>query len=240
MVFVNSMSDLFHPRVTDAFIADVWATMALTPQHTYQILTKRAPRMAALMPADPIDGGHRLQAAATTEARAQALYDAAWPLPNVHLGVSVEDQSRAHERIWRLRGTAAAVRFLSCEPLLGPVNLNSLVDGQTRLDGGPQHSSALTEPCPTCGGWGTDCGLDDYHFTRRADGIHWVIVGGESGAGARPMELAWARSLVEQCRAAAVPVFVKQLGSVWGSRHHDPQHWPADLAVREWPQAVSL
>ena len=235
MVFVNSMSDLFHPKITDAFIADVWAVMARTPQHTYQILTKRAPRMASLIPDDPRDGGHRLQAAATTDVGAQALYDCEWPLPNVHLGVSVEDQQRADERVWRLRATAAAVRFLSCEPLLGPVNLNSLLDGGTRLDGDPRHSSALTEPCPACGGWGTDCGIDGYHFTRRRDGLDWVIVGGESGRGARRMQLAWARDIVDQCRDADVPVFVKQLGSAWGRSHHDPSTWPAALQVRMFP-----
>jgi protein gp37 len=236
-VFVNSMSDLFHPRISDAFIADVWAVMARTPQHTYQVLTKRAPRMASLIPDEDRDGGHRIQAAATTEVGAQALYDAGWPLPNVHLGVSVEDQQRADERVWRLRGTLAAVRFLSCEPLLGSVNLDSLLDGGTRLDGDPQRSSALTEPCPTCGGWGVDCGIDDYHFTRRRDGLDWVIIGGESGPGARPMDLDWARSLVEQCRRAGVAVFVKQLGSRWGKSHHDIDTWPADLQVREWPKS---
>ncbi len=210
-VFVNSMSDLFHPRISDGFIADVWAVMASTPQHTYQILTKRAPRMAALMPDDPIDGGYRIQSAATTEAGAQALYDADWPLPNVHLGVSVEDQQRANERIHRLRATAAAVRFVSCEPLLGPVSFR------------------WAPWVPLINGWHLD-GIK---------GIDWVIIGGESGSGARPMDLDWARSLVRECRLAGVAPFVKQLGSAWGAKHHEPQYWPEDLRVREYPQAVT-
>lgn len=124
-----------------------------------------------------------------------------WPLPNVWLGVSVEDQQRADLRIPALLDTPAAVRFLSCEPLLGPVDL-------TRIRRIPVGGS-----------------------------IAWVIVGGESGAGARPMELDWARTLVEQCKAAYVPVFVKQLGSVWAGGGHggDMGAWPADLRVREFP-----
>ncbi len=237
-VFVNSMSDLFHPRITDEFIASVFATMAATPQHTYQVLTKRAPRMAALMPDDPLDGGHRLLEATTTEGPARTLYDAMWPLPNVHLGVSVEDQRRADERIPRLWRTAAAVRFLSCEPLLGPVDLDHVLVGH-KFDGSERRASALTEACPTCDGWGIDCGVDGYHFVRRRTGPDWVIIGGESGKGARPMDLAWARSLVGQCRAAGVAVFVKQLGSAWGKSHHDIGTWPEDLRVREFPARVS-
>jgi protein gp37 len=124
-VFVNSMSDLFHPRITDEFIGRVWDTMGATPQHTYQILTKRAPRMASLLT--------RWTDRTETFTRDDGVLDAyppfpidrrlgVWPLPNVHMGVSVEDQQRAEERIGRLRQTPAAVRFLSCEPLLGPLD----------------------------------------------------------------------------------------------------------------------
>jgi protein gp37 len=207
-VFVNSMSDLFHPRVTDEFIADVWAVMARTPQHTYQILTKRAPRMAALMPNERRDGGHRIQAAATTEVGAQALYDAEWPLPNVHLGVSVEDQEQADARIPRLQRTAAAVRFLSCEPLLGAIDFPMYP-----YRGG--FMSALASPY--------------------AGGVGWVIIGGESGPGARPMDLEWARHIIRRCRDAGVAPFVKQLGSRWGRTHHDIDTWPEDLRIRQYP-----
>ncbi len=358
-VFVNSMSDLFHPRVTDEFIARVWQVMGAAPQHTYQILTKRAPRMCSwvsrwyageipepydVRPVADYPGyyvtttgqvlgkrsdtraglaedvgtfGHRrvtmhrdgcrpsgdrllvhrlvlaafVRPARTREqachrngdpsdnrlsnlywgspednwsdrlkhgdgrsyakldegqvaeirrrsSEGQSAYaiakdypvsdtqvrnicrgDQWYPRPapsvvskprrsvldSVHLGVSVEDQQRADERIPRLRRTAAAVRFLSCEPLLGDVDLSR----------GPAF-----------------CLLG-----RGA--VDWVIVGGESGKDARPMDLDWARSLVAQCRAAGVAVFVKQLGSAWGKSHHDIGTWPEDLRVREFPVGVS-
>ncbi len=234
--FVNSMSDLFHPRVTDEFIARVFAVMAATPRHTYQVLTKRTPRMASLLGSDRFLDLLMAALAAVPDHPAGCGY----PLPHVWLGTSVETQRHADERLHRLRATPAAVRFASCEPLLGPVNQGSVLDGGTRLDGGPRHSSALTEPCPACGGWGVDCGLDDYHFTRRRNGLDWVIVGGESGKGARPMDLDWARSLIAQCQAAGVPVFVKQLGSAWGRTHHDIDTWPEDLRVREYPAAAAV
>jgi protein gp37 len=174
-VFVNSMSDLFHKDVPDEFIARVFAVMAATPQHTYQLLTKRHGRMRSLLAGE--DGsGHRLLEAAMDEETAQALYDQ-WPLPNVWLGVSVEDQARANLRIPALLDTPAAVRWLSMEPLLGPVDLTR-TDKDVLVDGG----------------------------------IDWVVVGGESGRGARPMEPAWARSLRDQVTGADVPFFFKQWG----------------------------
>jgi protein gp37 len=172
-VFVNSMSDLFHPRVTDEFIARVWAVMAATPQHTYQVLTKRPKRMRTWV----------------------TYWGSTWregvmdPLPNVWLGTSVEDQQRADQRIPALLDTPAAVRFLSCEPLLGPVRLDEI----RAADG--VHYMPLTgtsEPEPR---------------------MHWVIVGGESGPGARPMHPAWARDLRDQCTDAGVPFLFKQWGA---------------------------
>lgn len=221
-VFVNSMSDLFHPRISDSFIADVFAVMARTPQHTYQVLTKRAPRMASLMPDDPIDGGYRLQAAATTEAGAQALYDCEWPLPNVHLGVSVETQKEADERIPRLVRTAAAVRWVSAEPLLAPVSLDFVHHFETDCGG----CSGLVYPKhePACG---VEPGA---HW-----GIDWLVAGGESGPDARPMHPAWVRSLRDQCTAAGVAFFFKQ----WGGR--TPKAGGRELDGRTWdeyPQAV--
>lgn len=118
-VFVNSMSDLFHARVPRSFLAQVWAVMAATPQHRYLILTKRPERMARII-GDEFGGGQTLMEATTDEATAQTLYDAAWPLPNVELGTSIE-LDRYVSRADRLRETAAAVRFLSLEPLLGPL-----------------------------------------------------------------------------------------------------------------------
>jgi protein gp37 len=143
-IFVNSMSDLFHPGVPEWFIRRVFDTMGRAPRHTFQILTKRADRLAEL--------GDWLP----------------WA-PNIWQGVSVEDQ-RVIDRVDKLRAVPAQVRFLSLEPLIGPLD---------RLD--------LT-------------------------GIHWVIVGGESGPGARPMEPAWVDSIQRQCTAARVPFFFKQWG----------------------------
>lgn len=179
-VFVNSMSDLFHKDVPDEYIAKVFAVMAATPQHTYQLLTKRHGRMRSLVGND----GQTLLEATQDEATAQAIYDAPWPLPNVWLGVSVEDQQRADLRIPALLGTQAAVRFLSCEPLLGPLDL-------------ARHMPAV-----------------DYWDWRETEewGIHWVIAGGESGHGARPMHPDWARKLRDQCVEAGVAFHFKQWG----------------------------
>ncbi len=216
MVFVNSMSDLFHESVGSAFIAAVFDVMRRTPQHTYQILTKRHARMRSL---------------AQT-----AVFGEGWPLPNVWLGVSAEDQKWASIRVPALLETPAAVRFVSAEPLLGPIRLpfTEEYDGCT-CGAGPQgyygmhERSCGTEPGPA---W---------------DRLHWVIVGGESGPGARPMELAWARSLIRQCQEAGAAVFMKQLGSVAAadlnpyaprSKGGDWDRWPDDLRVREFPRTA--
>jgi protein gp37 len=223
-VFVNSMSDLFHPRVTDEFIARVFAVMAATPQHTYQVLTKRPKRMRALL-GGPLDSGlASLIEVAHSELEAMTLYEAEWPLPNVWLGTSVEDQQRADERIPALLDTPAAVRFLSCEPLLGPVDLQYHL-GVEWLD--------------TLDGWGHE--MFSALQGRVGGGLHWIIVGGESGPGARPMHPQWARHLRDQAEAADVAFFFKQTGSVlgrdWGctGAGHDPDEWPEPFP-REFPQ----
>lgn len=258
-VFVNSMSDLFHPQVPDQFIARVFATMAATPRHTYQVLTKRPQRMRSLLPRadfwqevlDAIPGygpfspmltgynpdGMLVARPLTAEGVART------PLPNVWLGTSVEDQLRADGRIPLLLDTPAALRFLSCEPLLGPVDFGlNLVSVFTC----PHCSGTMSIPvegggvsCPTC--------YDDPHGQGKLTvrGLDWVIVGGESGPGARPMDLSWAASIVNQCQQAGVPVFVKQLGShphcgpdtewVVTGKGGDPTEWPPALRVREWP-----
>lgn len=179
-VFVNSMSDLFHEQVPDDYIAQVFAVMAATPQHTYQILTKRHGRMRSLLGND----GQTLLEATTDEPTADTLYDAVWPLRNVWLGVSVENQKWADIRIPPLLDTPAAVRWLSCEPLLGPVDLDRSTADYL---GGNRH-------------------------------VDWVVIGGESGAGARPMHPDWARSLRDQCVTANVPFFLKQWGA-WSAIH---------------------
>lgn len=198
-VFVNSMSDLFHARIPVEFVARVWLTMARCPQHTFQILTKRPERMARIV-GDAFSGGHLLMQEMTTEEDARTLYEAEWPLPNVHLGTSIELDAYTR-RADHLRQTEAAVRFLSLEPLLGP--------------------------------------LPSLDFT----GIGWTIIGGESGPGARPMELDWVWDLIARARVAGSAVFVKQLGAVWArqagvkdSHGGDWDVWPEDLRIREYPQ----
>ena len=255
-VFVNSMSDLFHDDITFEQIAAVFGVMAATPHLTYQVLTKRPRRMVEFfawlddqsMGWPEIYGGQRRDMVMSPCARLYlsdglpARESWPWPLPNVWLGVSVEDQQRADERIPVLLECPAAVRFLSVEPLLGPVDLNR-----------PAFNGA--------------------HFLSATAGIGWVIVGGESGPGARPCNLGWIRSVVEQCRQAGVPVFVKQVGSCpvgrgiddvtdqifadierasaddahlvrsgMAVRLHladrkggDPSEWPEDLRVQEFP-----
>jgi len=202
------MADVFHKDVPMEALARAWAVMAATPQHVYQILTKRHGRMHAVL-SDP-DGefqgtvGEWRYLNGETDTTVLTPEDPSWgwPLPNVHLGVSVEDQKAADLRLPALERTPATVRFISAEPLLGPVN------------------------------------LDRYLFQDRAGrpSISWVIVGGESGAGARPMELDWVRSLVTQCQNAAVPVFVKQDS---GPRPGMQGRIPDELWLKEFPVVAS-
>lgn len=241
-VFVNSLSDMFHKDVPDAHIAAVFATMARAPQHTFQLLTKRAGRMHYLLGHD----GQRLIEAARDEATAQALY-AQWPLPNLHVGVSVESQKWADIRIPLLadREVKAAVKFLSVEPLIEPVDLH------LGHRAGSSHTTDLLQSwdrvCLDCSvSSDEDPTLDVPYFeydSREASAIGWIIVGGESGPGARPCEPSWIRSVVSQARAAGTPAFVKQMGSVWARQHAAmdrkggaPDEWPADLIVREFPR----
>lgn len=193
--FVNSLSDLFHENVPFPVIDKAFAVMAIAMQHTFQILTKRPKRMveyfsrpdlidciataiADLAQEPPVD--YEMAAVAS-----QGLFEDGLPLHNVHIGVSCEDQNALDERLPYLLQVPAAVRFLSCEPLLGPV----LLPHQ------PVHHDG-TGP----GYVGNNLGMD------------WVIVGGESGRGARPMHPDWARSLLDQCRIAGVAFFMKQWG----------------------------
>ena len=275
-IFVNSMSDLFHEDVPDEFIDRVFAVLASSSKHTFQVLTKRADRMQQYMQriADgaPMAGqryeaamrehfdrykldfreGYSLPAPPTPELR--FLYDSAvvqehrptapcgttlaygfsggeyhwraWPLNNVWLGVSVEDQAAADERIPLLLNTPAAVRWISAEPLVGPVSLGKwLPPGRANWQcmkcagfcgGGFQVS------CPHCGADKSYlCGShvankprpDTFTGSTNHQPIDWVVAGGESGPGARPMHPDWPRSLRNQCAAAGVPYFFKQWGA---------------------------
>lgn len=265
-VFVNSMSDLFHEALSDESIAAVFGVMAACPQHTFQVLTKRPKRMRqwfewatecsleleASIGEKPPSG--RGEATVCT-----VYYDSAlggrpdsrlfvdrlvrtrscgWPIPNVWLGVSVEDQATFDARVLDLVSTPAALRFISYEPALGPLDCS--------LPVAPMATPILRPRDPVRG---PGC-------------VHWLIVGGESGPGARPCDLAWIRSAVKQGKEARAPVFVKQLGAwpfsetgdIWptsvrfveGSpsigvklrdrKGGDPSEWPEDLRVREFPE----
>lgn len=185
-VFVNSVSDLFHPDVPFDFILRVWMSMAQAEQHTFIVLTKRPQRMSLFLN-DWLPGAWGL--ATMTLKR---LFE---PIPNVWLGASVENQATANERIPHLLKCPAAVRFLSCEPLLGPVEISEYLSN----------------------GFG-DCGCsncEEGFFCKKGmpfHGIDWVIAGGESGKHARPMYSAWACSLRDQCADLNVPFFFKQWG----------------------------
>ncbi|WP_395831169.1 DUF5131 family protein [Elstera sp.] len=201
-IFVNSMSDTFYEGAITPAIDLIFAVMALTPQHTYQVLTKRPERALAYLPprrAHPVGLAAlniALEAAAKNPRTAvgrgcmldgDIAHLTIWPLPNVWIGTSVENQAAADERIPPLLETLAAKRFLSCEPLLGPIILKP--EWLARLD--------------------------------------WVIVGGESGPGARPMHPDWVRQIRDQCAAAGVPFFFKQWGA-WQTvydRDHDDPDW---------------
>jgi protein gp37 len=207
-VFVCSTADLFHDGVTDEQIDRVFAVMALSPQHTFQVLTKRSARMRryitdrARMDWLNAEIEHvGLKASVPTNCVCRCDRDDGdirWPLPNVWLGISTEDQTRAEERIPDLLATRAAVRWISAEPLLGPIDLTqSLYTGE----GGVAMRGYLRNPAEP----------DDFHFF--ANKLDWVVAGGESGPGARPMHPDWARSLRDQCAAAGVPFLFKQWGA---------------------------
>jgi protein gp37 len=274
-VFVNSLSDLFHDDLHDEFIDRVFAVMALSPWHTYQVLTKRAERMRAYLNGLTFErvriwmnraavgeltrrtpaGGFVPTGAEnlTTIARRTMEYLYRFepdkmprrtygpPFPNVWLGVTVENQRFADERIPLLLQTPAALRFISAEPLLGPLRLDHMDVERFAGDAGYYCINALT-------GRNRDMGRPCRDVPR----VDWIIVGGESGSGARPFNLAWARSILQQCQTAGVPCFVKQLGARPTGRctlecafDHtmrfadrkagDPAEWPADLRVREFP-----
>lgn len=198
LIFVCAHGDLFHEAVPDAWIDRVFAVMALAPQHTFQVLTKRAERMREYLQSWG-DLGYRWCTAAHDIINGDPGAAPRFPLPNVWLGTSAEDQQRADARIPPLLDTPAAVRFISAEPLLGPVEIK-------------RHFS----PTETHGiDLSRDLGSKVGACVGVIPALDWVIAGGESGPGARPMHPDWARSLRDQCAAAGVPFHFKQWGA-WG------------------------
>ena len=282
-VFVNSMSDLFHEDVTDEFIESVFAVMALAPRHTFQILTKRPERMLSWF---TTMGGLEDRKTCVERAighRTGNIFERiTWPLPNVVLMVSAEDQPRADERVPLLLQTPAAVRGVSYEPALGPVNFSRFLRGgkthhmQMSVSGALRNKSfdalqndsgrelsreraefelerlhaagvKVIRASKDCVGFNDQTGCPGHDHPR----LDWIVVGGESGPGARPFDVEWARNTITQCREAGVACFVKQLGrNPWGrdvlgrptvpeisdSKGGDPSEWPEDLRVREWPR----
>lgn len=189
-VFVNSLSDLFHDDVPDEYIARVFAVMALAPRHTFQVLTKRHGRMRSLLSSGTF--GNLVADRLVGLGAEYAELPNGWPLPNVWLGVTVENQQYADFRIPALLDTPAAVRFLSCEPLLGRVTFR----------------------------WAKWAPLINASHLDSLRGIDWVICGGESGKDARPMHPDWARTLRDECVEAGVPFFFKQWGE-WAPHRLD-------------------
>ncbi|WP_053082054.1 DUF5131 family protein [Methylobacterium aquaticum] len=252
-VFVAAHGDLFHEAVPDEVLDRVFAVMAAAPQHTFQVLTKRSSRARAYLSApetlgriiaalqalseklgtgkssrDPMGsaGWNAWAAAENLKLGNEQSSWPGWPLREVWLGVSVEDQRRADERIPDLLATPAAVRWISAEPLLGPVDLEMI---RLRQDG--ERPSELSRR------------LGDYVLPLRGSftnspRLSWVVVGGESGPGARPMHPDWARSLRDQCAAAGVSFFMKQLSGPRGKVVKDIALFPEDLQVRETPNQV--
>jgi protein gp37 len=242
-IFVCSLADLFHEKVPFEYVAAVFGVMAACPQHTFLVLTKRPER------------AHEFFAWASTRSNGEAVMEpdfkchvhawetlrspferTGWPLPNVHLGVSVSDQKTADDAIPKLLQCPAALHWVSAEPLLGPIDLT-----QSVAPGWPGQR----KPGPR---------------------LEWIVVGGESGPRARPCAMEWIDAIIGQCQTAGVPVFCKQLGSVVVSEERtvddpddqkffglkdrwawcagfrngkgaDPEEWPEDMRIRELPEA---
>ncbi len=273
-VFVNSMSDLFHEKASFHDIAAIFGIMAAAPQHRFQVLTKRPQRMldffhwvstidtyggaqsdhAEIMQLTAMDHGGLLKALGLTRVGREyrsakkridgMLEPTPWPLPNVFLGVSVENQEVAGERIplvLQAPVAPSAGRFLACEPLLERVDIGTWL----HLPPCPQH------PGERAAGWGhmpCDCRphIEKHAAAGTMGKIDWVIVGGESGPRSRPFDVDWARDLVADCKAAGVPVFVKQLGAnsfghvpaITHKKGADMSEWPAELRVRQMPKGL--
>ena len=223
-IFVNSMSDLFHESVPDEWIDRIFAVMALAPQHTFQILTKRAKRMREYCSEKTRrfrigDEGHEI----AFDTLSQSFYE--WPiynhlgndrapempLPNVWLGVTAEDQTRADERWDDLAATPAARRFVSIEPMLGAIDLTRIVRRPDKSVPGPSVPPMLIDALN--GTIRLPSGIGGKRNMARLD---WVIAGGESGPKARPSHPDWFRALRDQCAAAGVPFFFKQWGEWLG------------------------
>lgn len=209
-IFVCSMGDLFHKNVPDIWIDKVFAIMALCPQHTFMVLTKRPERMREYINSNDHNGcgldyqlGTELRPLMEIAIKKGVRFPPfALPLPNLWLGVSVENQETANERIPILLDTPAAVRFISAEPLLGPIDLKRI--SQDFDDG----TGFFVDNCLNGKRFNQEYG----DYDNEASKLDWVIVGGESGKNARAMLPDWVRKLRDDCEIADVPFFFKQWG----------------------------
>ncbi|MER9870266.1 phage Gp37/Gp68 family protein [Mesorhizobium sp. M0136] len=233
-IFVCAHGDLFAENVPDEWIDRVFAVMALAPRHTFQVLTKRSKRMREYLTqrdsrqrwrkdAVEVAGMNMVMEGVIPQARATV-----WPIPNVWLGVSAERQKEADDRVPELLATPAAIRFASAEPLLGPIRFDRIGEWTDTFQdcGGhpdphwPTNAQDATWLNALVGEMGAEARdpsgkrLGDIDVGLRHEGgkLDWIIVGGESGHNARPMNPAWARSIRDQCAAASVPFFFKQWG----------------------------
>lgn len=283
LVFVNSVSDLFHEELPFELIAAVFGVMSLAKAHTFQVLTKRPARMLeffAWLDAKARAKADDVPILTLDQARFERLWECvadivpnirgrigsypAWPLPNVWLGVSTEDQAAADERIPLLLKAPAAVRWISAEPLIGRLDLQKWLRGVCPACGSTTYPDDhdLEMACQTC----ATLRPDDEAFDDWPVRLDWVVVGGESGPGARPCEGSWMRFIVRDCQRKGVPVFVKQLGAAYSDPFHgiagralvidpdaqalvsrrlahpkggDVSEWPTELRVREWPKGYN-
>ena len=211
-IFVDSMGDLFHPGVPFGFIKKVRQVAIDCPQHTLQFLTKR-PEIALKF--------------TQWMAGQDDISIAAWPR-NCWLGVTAENQRCADERIPTLLQIPAAVRFVSCEPLFGEINFSEFEVEDWRCDNCGEFYSHFQDA--TC----NHCGYAERH-SEYHNPLDWVIVGCESGPKRRECKIEWVRSIVEQCKAADVPVFVKQI-PINGKVSHKMSEWSEDLRLQEYPK----
>ena len=245
--FVNSLSDMFHESLAGSeegrrFIAAIFGVMAACPQHTFQVLTKRPDKAREWFEWLDAKGSNQWLFCATESlryvearfARTTKIADPTgpWPLPNAWIGTSVEDQRAADERIPELLRVPAALRFLSVEPLLGPLDLGEWI-GVTDTCGActNRREFIANDHCDACGSKGCMVTTWGHDQSDAGPPIDWIITGGESGPKARPCEVAWIRSVVEQCKDAGVPVWVKQLGSKPVARSEDDL---GEEAVHDW------
>lgn len=236
--FVNSTSDLFHDALTNEEIAAVFGVMAACPQHTFQVLTKRAERMrewfewitrfAAEHDSTEVGlcatyASQQLGRSYTTFMPHLVAEWPTWPLPNVWNGVSAENQELADERFLHLLATPAAVRFVSAEPLLGPIDF-------TRVKYSRHYGTGLVNSLT-----GEKRGHVPNSPLGTTGSLDWVILGSESGYRSRPMQTEWARSIVDQCVDAGVAVFTKQIATEHDRKGGKREHWPAGNWPMEFP-----